>query len=64
MNVILGRKNVKNGSDVLYTICHVLMLGNNVCNVSYFVLSVMSMIIRCCLIRQVDNKHAYGRNLL
>ena len=26
------------------------MLENNVCNVSYIVLSLMSMIIRCCLI--------------
>ena len=52
MNMMLGCKNV---SDVLYTICYVLMQcqsmsENMVCNVSYIVLSFMYIIFRCCLI--------------
>ena len=50
MNVMLGCKNV---SDVLYTMCCILMqcqLENKVCNVSYIVLSLMYSIFRYCLI--------------
>ena len=50
MNVMLGCKNV---SDILHTICYVLMqcqLKNKVCNVPYIVLSFMYIIFICCLI--------------
>ena len=50
MTVMLGCKYV---SDVLYTMCYVLMqcqLENKVCNVYYIVLSFMYILFRCCLI--------------
>ena len=65
MYVMLGCKNV---SDVLYTICYLLMLKNNVCNVSYIVISLHvynnQMLSYTVLYLGVCHHHVYGRNLL
>ena len=69
MNVMLGSKNVENISDVSYTkrVFNV-MLENNVCNVSYIVLSFHvynnQILHYTVLSLHACNIPIYGRNSL